>query len=96
MLRYIVMIKHNNTVNIKNASEKVKIMFQDLITIDSLLKIEVGVNISKSSTSYDLVVIGDFKTELGLKELRKHPKHIKLMEYLDNVMKKVVRIDYIN
>jgi len=95
MLRHIVMIKFNNNVDISIVSKELMVMLEELEQyIKSLLKIEVGINISKKASAYDIVLSADFNDEKGLDEYRIHPEHVKVLDYLNVVMEKVVVIDY--
>lgn len=97
MLRHIVMIKLNGDVDKMPVSEKIKFMLEGHEnSIDDLLKMEVGFNISTKASAYDIVLTADFKDEDGLNVYRVHPKHIEVLDYLKEVMEKAVVVDYFN
>ncbi len=95
MIRHIVMIKLKSNANKEIVSATLKSMLKHLeLSINSLLKMEVGINISTKSSAYDLVLIADFDDSAGLDEYRVHPEHIKVLDYLKVVMDNVTAVDY--
>ncbi len=61
MLRHIVMIKFSDNIDKSVISNELKIMLKELeYSIDSLLKIEVGINISTKPSAHDIVLTADF------------------------------------
>lgn len=96
MIRHIVMIKLNNSADKQNITDRLKSMLEQLeLTVESLNKIEVGINISTKQTAYDVVLTADFDDEVGLDEYRVHPQHIKVLGFLKIVMEKATVVDYI-
>ncbi len=97
MLRHIVMIKLNGDVDMMPVSEKIRFMLDGLEnSIDDLLKMEVGINISAKASAFDIVLTADFMDEDGLNVYRVHPKHVEVLDYLKEVMEKAAVVDYIN
>jgi hypothetical protein len=91
------MIKLNKNVDNKVVAAKLKVMLEQLqLTINSLIKIEVGINFSIKSSAYDVVLTADFNNEQGLDEYRVHPEHVKVLDYLKIVMDKATVVDYKN
>ncbi|NQU31935.1 MAG: Dabb family protein [Bacteroidetes bacterium] len=96
MLRHIVMIKFKAKTDSDLASNKLKVMLIELKnTIDSLLDMEVGINISSKPSAYDIVLTADFNDDQGLNSYRVHPDHMSVLEYLKVVMEKATVVDYI-
>lgn len=96
MLRHIVMIKLNKEKNNIEVVNKLKNILLDLNqSIDSLLNIEVGINVSTKPSAFDLVLTADFDDEIGLDKYRVHPEHVKVLDYLNIVMEKVTVVDYV-
>lgn len=96
MLRHIVMIKFKSDIDLKSESEMLKSMLIDLETsINSLQKMEVGLNISTKPSAFDLVLTADFIDVDGLDDYRVHPEHVKVLDYLKKVIEKVHVVDYI-
>lgn len=95
MLRHIVMIKFNQGENLPEVSARTKEQLLALEkSIEPLLKMEVGLNISTRPSAYDLVLVADFDNEHGLAIYRDHPEHIKVLDYLKTVMEKATVVDY--
>lgn len=95
MLRHIVMIKFTDRNTVETTALQLKAMLMDLtITINSLIKMEVGLNINTKASAYDLVLTADFEDEAGLEAYRIHPTHIKVLDYLKTNMEKARVVDY--
>ena len=91
------MIKIKDNLEKTVTSNKINKMLVGLEdSIESLLSIEVGINISTKPSAYDIVLTADFNNEKGLDEYRVHPEHVKVLDYLKVVMEKAVVVDYIN
>ncbi len=90
------MIKFKSDIDLKSESEMLKSMLIDLETsINSLQKMEVGLNISTKPSAFDLVLTADFIDVDGLDDYRVHPEHVKVLDYLKKVIEKVHVVDYI-
>lgn len=95
MLRHIVMIKLKDHVDASVVSKEIKVMLDDLgQSIGSLLKIEAGINVSTKASAHDVVLTADFEDVTGLDEYRVHPEHVKVLDYLKEVMEKAAVVDY--
>ena len=95
MLRHIVMIKFTDRNAVESHSQQLKEMLLNLPSaIDSLLKMEVGLNINTKASAYDLVLTADFEDEAGLEAYRIHPAHVKVLDYLKNTMDTATVVDY--
>ncbi len=96
MLRHIVMVKFKDSIEISVASKKLKAMLENLEhSIDSLVNIEAGINMSTKPSAHDIVLTADFEDIRGLDSYRVHPEHIKVLDYLKEVMEKVAVVDYV-
>jgi len=96
MIRHIVMIKVYNNFEKQDVISELKLMLEKLqLSVQSLLSIEVGVNISIKASAFDLVLTADFNDEEGLDEYRIHPEHVKVLDFLKIIMEKAVVVDYI-
>ncbi len=95
MLRHIVMIKFTERNTVETTALQLKAMLMDLtITINSLIKMEVGLNVNTKASAYDLVLTADFEDEAGLEAYRIHPEHIKVLDFLKTNMEKATVVDY--
>jgi|TARA_Y100000031_G_C8202023_1_gene376687 hypothetical protein len=90
------MIKLKDHVDVRLVSDEFKVLLEALEqSIDSLLKIEVGLNISTKASAQDIVLIADFDNVDGLNMYRVHPEHVVVLDYLKEVMEKAAVVDYI-
>lgn len=94
MLRHIVMMKFNEKGEAENSADRIKRMLVDLLkTVEPLKKMEVGVSDFKNN-SFRLVLTADFDDEAGLNIYRVHPDHVKILDYVKEVVEQVVAVDY--
>ena len=95
MLRHIVMMKFTDRKRVDKISGEVEVMLSKLLLeIDSLLAMEVGLNVNTKASAYDLVLTADFEDEAGLEAYRIHPEHVKVLDYLKETMEKATVVDY--
>ncbi len=95
MLRHIVMVKFKDRDAVPRISEKVKQMLVNLEeTVESLKRMEVGININTRPAAFDVVLTADFDNEEGLNKYRVHPGHVKVLDYLKEVVEKTAVVDY--
>jgi len=95
MLRHIVMMKFKDRNGIEKISATVKMMLDDLVpVVDALKRMEVGININPKPAAYDLVLSADFDDEEGLNSYRAHPDHVKILDFMKEVVDKVTVVDY--
>jgi len=95
MLRHLVMIQFNENSKSSKIAFKLKSELLNLKNrIDVLLNIEVGINISKSVSAFDLVLIADFKNETDLNIYRNHPDHMKVLHSIKHISEKINVVDY--
>lgn len=91
------MIKLNSDHKTDEVVNKLKAMLINLEdSIETLLKMEVGLNISTKASAFDIVLTADFNDEDGLHYYRVHPDHMIVLDYLKVVMEKAAVVDYIN
>ncbi len=97
MLRHIVMIKLKDEHHTVEVINKLKRMLEALEnSIATLVRMEVGINISTKPSACDIVLTADFNDENGLDSYRVHKEHVLVLEYLKEVMEKATVVDYIN
>jgi len=95
MLRHIVMMKFKEQKSAGVLSEKVKMMLDNLVpVVDSLKRMEVGINVNTKPAAFDLVLTADFDDEAGLNEYRSHPDHVKILDFMKDVVEKTAVVDY--
>ncbi len=95
MLRHIVMMKFNEKGKAENSAAKIEGMLYGLLkTVEPLKKMEVGVS-DFDNNVFGLVLTADFEDEAGLKVYRAHPDHVKILNYMKEVVEEVAAVDYI-
>ena len=95
MLVHIVMFQfkeENKEVNLLH----VKAMLEALpLQIESLKRMEVGIDISRSERSFDLVLTSAFEDQNGLNEYAVHPAHLEVVSVIKEVASLSKVVDYI-
>ena len=93
MIKHVVMFKlKDNTRN--NLSEAVSALEGMKGKISSLRFIEVGVDITKSERSFDVVLTTHFDDIEGLKEYSSHPVHQPVIDILRGLCSSISAVDY--
>ncbi len=95
MVVHIVMFEfkqENKTSNI----EKTKEMLEALVDkIESLKKMEVGVNFVPSERAFDMSLYSTFDDEDALNRYRVHPEHLKVLNFIKEVTTTSKVVDYL-
>ncbi|MDA3884286.1 MAG: Dabb family protein [Candidatus Delongbacteria bacterium] len=98
MIKHIVMwsMKKDSDLALKigNAMEVKKRLESLKSNIFEIKKFEVGINFSNASSAYDIVLYSEFDSREGLDHYIRHPKHLLVREYIDNVTEEHHVIDY--
>lgn len=98
MVKHIVMVKLKEFDSKEEKQEKArkfKKMLEDLVDkITELNAMEVGLNFNPNPAAYDVVLISEFETNEGLDNYRKHPEHLKILDFLKEIMNNTVVVDY--
>ena len=98
MIKHIVMWKlkenHNGVGKLENAL-RLKKELEDLkSSISEIREIEVGLNLSESDASCDVVLYSTFNSIDDLKTYQKHPDHLKVAEFLSDLRTERRVVDY--
>ena len=98
MIKHIVMWKLKDsargTSKDQNALE-LKSVLEDLKNKISVIKqIEVGINFNKSSAAYDVVLYSEFDSEQDLQAYQKHPDHVKVVDFVNEIRDDRAVVDY--
>jgi heme-degrading monooxygenase HmoA len=98
MIKHIVMWKlketvngnseYENALNIKNKLEALN------GKIPGLVKIEVGIDFSKTESSKDVVLVSEFETKEDLDHYQVHPEHKALIPLIAEVSLDRTVVDY--
>ncbi|SFV56248.1 Stress responsive alpha-beta barrel domain protein Dabb [hydrothermal vent metagenome] len=95
MVVHIVMFKfkdENREKNIEIVSEMLNGLLSSVPTLKSM---EVGQNFTDSDRAMDLSIITTFDDRDGLKAYATHPEHLKVVEYIRQVVSESKVVDYI-
>ena len=99
MLKHIVMWKFRETAEGASREEnlrKATALIESLRgRIPEILRLEVGIDVSRSEQSYDLVLCSDFADVHGLRAYQKHPEHVRVVEFLRKVHAGRIVVDYV-
>ncbi len=63
--------------------------------IPGIRRFEVGIDVSQTDASYDLVLNSEFTDTRALDEYRNHPDHLRVVEFLRKVHEGRVVVDYL-
>lgn len=80
--------KDQNALELKSVLENLK----DKISV--IKDIEVGINFNKSDAAYDVVLNSEFESEQDLQTYQKHPDHIKVVDFVNEIRDNRVVVDY--
>ncbi|MDZ7740258.1 MAG: Dabb family protein [Bacteroidota bacterium] len=98
MIKHIVMIKlkdFSSADEKTSHARKFKQMLLDLVDkVPELLAMEVGLNFNEKPAAYDIVLISEFESREELDNYRIHPEHVKVLEYLREIMESTAVVDY--
>lgn len=95
MLVHIVMFQFKDE-NKEGNLERVKEMLEALPSkIDTLRSMEVGIDISRSERSFDLVLTSMFDDQEGLNAYAPHPAHQEVVSVIKEVTTLSKVVDYI-
>jgi hypothetical protein len=95
MVKHIVMFnfkEENKELNLLKAKEMLEALFQ---TVETLKKMEVGINFSEEERAMDLSLYSEFDDAEGLAEYAVHPDHLKVVEFIKAVASASKVSDYI-
>jgi len=93
MIKHIVMFKlldknKTNTEKVVNALKSLE------GNIEVLRSIEIGVNITESERSYDVVLTTEFDNQEGLSTYGTHPNHLPVVKTIRSLCSGSVVVDY--
>lgn len=63
--------------------------------IETLRKIEVGLDFNKSERAYDIVLTTHFDDEAGLAAYASHPKHLPVIDTMRSLCSSSIVVDYL-
>jgi antibiotic biosynthesis monooxygenase (ABM) superfamily enzyme len=95
MVKHIVLFKFKDEDKKENIEKAKKMLERLLDTIPYLENIEVGVNFSNEDRAMDLSIITSFDSIESLNEYATHPEHLKVVDFIKNVVEYSKVSDYI-
>jgi hypothetical protein len=81
----------NKEANISKAKEMLNALESSVGTLDS---IEVGLNFADEDRAMDLSIITKFKDKDALSQYATHPEHLKVIEFIKQVVSYTKVVDY--
>ena len=98
MVKHIVMWKFKDSAEGKTKEENMAFVKDSLYAlvgvIDEIKKMEIGIDITHSDMSMDLVLLTEFETVEAMKAYAVHPEHVKVAAYIKKVTESRVVLDY--
>lgn len=99
MLKHIVVWKFADNAEGKTKAENLNIvkdrLYALLPIIPQIKKMEIGIDVSGTEMSGDMVLITEFENKEDLKTYAQHPEHVKVSEYVTKVRTSRTVVDYI-
>ena len=97
MIRHIVMWKFKDGAEGKTKLENMEWVREHLYAllpiIPEIKRMEIGVDVTHSSASMDLMLLTEFDTIADLKTYAVHPDHLAVAEYVGKVVESRVVLD---
>ena len=98
MIKHIVMWEFKDIAEGKTKEENIAIVRDSLYAlvgkIDKIKRMELGVDISHTDMSMDLVLLTEFERVEDLKAYAVDPEHVKVSDYVRKVIETRVVLDY--
>lgn len=98
MIKHIVMWTLKPQANGSNSSTNAEIIKRQLESlngmIDGLVKLEVGIDISNSAASADLVLYSELESAAALANYQQHPAHQEAVQFINAVTASRQVVDY--
>lgn len=98
MVKHIVVWKLKETANGNTKAENAQQIKAKLEALDGkipgMLKIEVGIDFSKTESSSDLVLYSEFATRADLDNYQVHPLHKEIMPFIMEARSERILVDY--
>ncbi|MBN2104009.1 Dabb family protein [bacterium] len=98
MIKHIVMWTLKEKAEGKSKQENISLLRDRLEALPELIPeiqfYEVGLNISKSDSAYDMVLISHFADQQDLKAYQEHPDHVKVAEFVSRIRDQGAVVDF--
>ncbi|NJM15842.1 MAG: Dabb family protein [Bacteroidales bacterium] len=98
MIRHIVMFKLKGQFSDSEKAKNAGLLKEKLDALTGKIKeivfFESGINFFESPAAYDLVLVSDFNSVEDLHAYRVHPEHVKILEFVNQVVEDKVVVDF--
>ena len=98
MIKHIVMFRLKESAEGRTKKENIEILRAVLESlperIPGIRRLEVGINEGESSSASDIVLYSEFDTMQTLDIYRKHPEHIKVVDFIGKICSERRVVDY--
>ena len=98
MVKHIVMLKlKDEALGASKEENALKLKESILVlkdVIEELKAVEVGFNFNPSPAAFDVVLYSKYDSKEGLEAFQKHPEHVKVAEFVDEIRTDRVVVDY--
>jgi hypothetical protein len=98
MIKHIVMWRLKDFANGANKGENAKGLKSLLESLKSKISeikhIEVGININPSDAAFDVVLYSEFDNLSGLEAYQRHPEHLKVVTFINEIRLERGVVDY--
>ncbi len=98
MVKHIVMFKMQETLTNAEQQTKAQAIKEKLeqlpAKIPEIKFYEIGLNFAQSPNAYDIVLISHFNSQEALKTYSKHPEHLKVVDFINEVTTDRKVVDY--
>ena len=95
MMKHVVMWSFKEGVSLEDQLEMKRQLESLQGVVPSLVRIEIGLDVSKTDAAMDMVLCTEFEDESGLKAYATHPEHLKVVEFVKTLVCKRAVVDYI-
>ncbi len=98
LLKHIVFIKSTGFKSKKEKADFLKELYQRLYTLKGIIPeikaMEIGKNISKRNTAFDMSLLVEFESEQDLAIYAKHSEHVKVLDFMHSTKLETAVVDY--
>lgn len=100
MIKHIVMWKLKDSAHGNTKEQNAKLIKEKLEAlngrIEGMIRLEVGIDFSKTDSSGDVVLYSEFMTEKDLENYQNHPEHKAVMPFIMEARTERRVVDYRN
>lgn len=97
MIRHVVMWKFKDSAECKDKIENMETVKDSLYALKPIIseikKMEIGMDVTHSDASMDLMLLTEFDSIEDMKTYAVHPEHLKVAEYVRKVTETRVVLD---